>query len=141
MDERIRTGLNMQANLITEMRKFGFTMGAVISILFGLLLPWLFEHDYPLWPWIAAGVFWLAAAAVPASLSPVYSAWMRIGHALGWINTRIILGLMFYTVFFLASILMKLLGKDPMSRKIDTTLDSYRVRSEERAREHLEKPF
>ena len=101
----------MQANRITEMRKFGFTMGAVISILFGLLLPWLFEHDYPLWPWIAAGVFWLAAAAVPASLSPVYSAWMRIGHALGWINTRIILGLMFYTVFFLASILMKLLGK------------------------------
>ena len=125
----------------TEMRKFGFTMGAIIVILFGLLLPWLFEHDYPRWPWIAAGVFWLAAAAAPSSLVQVHSAWLRIGHALGWINTRIILGLMFYTVFFLVAVLMKLLGKDPMSRKIDKTLDSYRVQSEERARDHLEKPF
>jgi hypothetical protein len=125
----------------TEMRKFGFTMGAIIVILFGLLLPWLFEHDYPLWPWIAAGIFWLAAVAAPLSLTPVHSAWLRFGHALGWINTRIILGLMFYTVFFLVAVLMKLLGKDPMSRKIDKTLDSYRVQSEERARDHLEKPF
>lgn len=125
----------------TEMRKFGFTMGAIIVILFGLLLPWLFEHDYPLWPWIAAGIFWLAAAAAPASLVPVHSAWLRIGHALGWINTRIILGLMFYTVFLFVAVLMKLLGKDPMSRKIDKTLGSYRVQSEARARDHLEKPF
>ena len=125
----------------TEMRKFGFTMGAVIVTLFGLLLPWLFEHDYPLWPWIAAGIFWLAAAAAPASLVPVHSAWLRIGHALGWINTRIILGLMFYTVFLFVAVLMKLLAKDPMSRKIDKTLNSYRVQSEQRARDHLEKPF
>ena len=125
----------------TEMRKFGFTMGAVIVTLFGLLLPWQFEHDYPLWPWIAAGVFLLAAAAAPASLAPVHSAWLRIGHALGWINTRIILGLMFYTVFLFVAVLMKLLAKDPMSRKIDKTLDSYRVQSEQRARDHLEKPF
>ena len=125
----------------TEMRKFGFTMGAVIVTLFGLLLPWLLEHDYPLWPWIAAGIFWLAAAAAPASLVPVHSAWLRIGHALGWINTRIILGLMFYTVFLFVAVLMKLLAKDPMSRKIDKTLNSYRVQSEQRARDHLEKPF
>ncbi len=131
----------MRANSNTEMRKFGFTMGAIIVILFGLLLPWLFDHDYPLWPWVAAGVFWLAAAAAPAILAPVHSAWLRIGHALGWINTRIILGLMFYTVFFLVAVLMKLLGKDPMSRKIDKTLLSYRVPSETRARDHLEKPF
>ncbi len=125
----------------TEMRKFGFTMGAIIVSLFGLLLPWLFEHDYPLWPWIAAGIFWLAATVTPAALTPVHSAWLRIGHALGWINTRIILGLMFYTVFLVVAVSMKLLGKDPMSRKIDKTLDSYRVPSEVRARNHLEKPF
>ena len=131
----------MRAKRNSEMRKFGITMGAIIATLFGLLLPWLFEHDYPLWPWIAAGAFLLAAAAAPASLVPVHSAWLRIGHALGWINTRIILGLMFYTVFFFVAVLMKLLGKDPMSRKIDKTLDSYRVQSKQRAHDHLEKPF
>ena len=81
------------------------------------------------------------AVAAPAALCPVHTAWLRIGHALGWLNTRIILGLMFYTVFFFAAVLMKLLGRDPMSRKFDATLDSYRVRSEIRAPDHLEKPF
>ena len=131
----------MVTNSNTEMRKFGLMMGAVIAALFGLLLPWLFGHAYPLWPWILAGAFWLVAGIAPAALGPVHSAWLRIGHALGWINTRIILGLMFYTVFFVVGVFMKLLGKDPMSRKFDATLDTYRVRSEVRERNHLEKPF
>ena len=141
MDAGIQAGLNMQSNNNTEMRKFGFMMGAIIALLFGLLLPWLFGHDFPLWPWIIAAVFWLAATAAPAILVPVHSAWLRIGHALGWLNTRIILGLMFYTVFFVVAIVMKLLGYDPMSRKLDHNLDSYRVPSNARARDHLEKPF
>lgn len=123
------------------MRKFGFTMAAVIAILFGLLLPWLFAYDYPLWPWIVAGAFMLLAVAAPVLLAPVHDAWMRIGHGLGWVNSRIVLGLMFYTVFLFVATLMKLLGKDPMARKFDSTLDSYRVPSEVRARNHLEKPF
>jgi hypothetical protein len=131
----------MPTNTNTEIRKFGFTMGAVIAFLFGLLLPWLFGHNYPLWPWILAGIFLLAAITTPALLVPVHSAWLRIGHVLGWINTRIILGLMFYTVFFVVAVIMKLLGNDPMSRKFDKTLESYRVPSNARASDHLEKPF
>ncbi len=131
----------MQAQNKTEMRKFGLMMGAVIVILFGLLFPWLFEHGYPLWPWIIAGLFWLTAVAVPASLEPVHSGWLRFGHALGWINTRIILGLMFYTVFLFVSLIMRLVGKDPMSRTFDKNLNSYRVPSQVRERDHLEKPF
>lgn len=131
----------MASHADTEMRKFGAMMGAVIPLLFGLLLPWLLDHAYPLWPWIVAGIFWLAAAVAPGLLAPVHSAWIRLGHALGWINTRIILGLMFYTVFLVVAVLMRLLGKDPMSRKFDSKLDSYRVPSERRAPDHLEKPF
>ena len=131
----------MQSPNKTEMRKFGLMMGAVIAILFGLLLPWLFANAYTKWPWIIAGVFWLAAAAIPASLKPVHSGWLRFGHALGWINTRIILGLMFYTVFLFVSLIMRLVGKDQMSRTFDEKLDSYRVPSQVRERDHLEKPF
>jgi hypothetical protein len=125
----------------TEMRKFGLTMALVIAILFGLLLPWLFDYGYPLWPWIVAGVFLLAATVAPALLVPVHAAWMKIGHGLGWINSRIILGLMFFTVFLFFSMIMKLLGKDLMSRKFDNTTSSYRVPSEVRNPDHLEKPF
>ena len=131
--------MNAQTNI--EMRKFGLMMAAVIAVLFGLLLPWLFTHAYPLWPWIIAGIFWVAAAAAPASLKPVHSGWLRLGHALGWLNTRIILGLMFYTVFLVVSLVMRLIGKDPMARKFDASLNSYRVPSQVRERDHLEKPF
>ncbi len=125
----------------TDLRKFGFTMGVVIVLLFGLLLPWILDHGFPLWPWIPAGAFWLTAAAAPALLAPVYRGWMRFGHVLGWINTRIILGLMFFTVFLVVAVIMKLLRKDPLSRKLDKTLNSYRVPSEVRERNHMEKPF
>ena len=131
----------MGSSANTERRKFGAMMGAVIALLFGLLLPWLFDHGFPLWPWIPAGAFWLTAAAAPALLAPVYAGWMRFGHALGWINTRIILGLMFYTVFLVVAVLMKLLGRDPLARKFDKNLDSYRVASQPRTPDHLEKPF
>ena len=124
-----------------ELRKFGFTTGAVVVVLFGLLLPWLFNHGYPYWPWILAGVLWLWALIAPATLKPVYNGWMKVGHVLGWINTRIILGLMFYTVFFAVGLVLKILGKDPMSRQIDKTAESYRVTSRVHTKDHVERPF
>jgi len=38
-------------------RKFGVTTGAIIIGLFGLVIPWLFNLNYPTWPWIL-GVAW-----------------------------------------------------------------------------------
>ena len=124
-----------------ELRKFGLTTGAIVAVLFGLLLPWLFNHGYPFWPWILAGVLWLWALIAPATLKPVYNGWMKVGHVLGWINTRIILGLMFYTVFFAVGLVLKILGKDPMSRKIDKSAESYRVPSRVHTKDHVERPF
>ena len=124
-----------------ELRKFGLTTGAIVAALFGLLLPWLFNHGYPYWPWILAAVLWLWALITPATLKSVYNGWMKVGHVLGWINTRIILGLMFYTVFFAVGLVLKILGKDPMSRKIDKTAESYRVTSRVHTKDHVERPF
>jgi len=124
-----------------ELRKFGLTTGAIVAVLFGLLLPWLFNHGYPFWSWILAGILWLWALIAPATLKPVYNGWMKVGHVLGWINTRIILGLMFFTVFFAVGLVLKILGKDPMSRKIDKTAESYRVTSRVHTKDHVERPF
>jgi hypothetical protein len=124
-----------------ELRKFGITTGAIVAGLFGLVLPWLFNHVWPAWPWGVAAILWIWALALPATLEPVYHAWIKFGHVLGWINTRIILGVMFYTVFFLVGLFMKLLGNDPMSRKIDKSATSYRVPSRPHSKNHVERPF
>jgi len=124
-----------------ELRNFGLTTGAIVAILFGLLLPWLFNRAWPVWPWVAAAVLWAWALMLPASLKPVYIGWMKVGYILGWINTRIILGLMFYTVFFAVGLILKVLGKDPMSRKIDKSIESYRIASRVHNKDHVERPF
>jgi len=124
-----------------ELRKFGLTTGAIVVVLFGLLLPWLLDRGYPYWPWILAGILWIWALISPATLKPIFDGWMKVGHVLGWINTRIILGLMFYTVFFAVGLILKILGKDPMSRKIDKSIESYRVPSRIHAKDHVERPF
>ena len=67
---------------------------------------------------------------------------MVIGNALGWINTRIILGILFYVLFFPIGMGMKLLGKDPMARKINRTKDtSYRISCSRKNIELMEKPY
>ena len=124
-----------------ELRKFGLVTGAIIAVLFGLLLPWVFDHDWPSWPWILAGIFWIWGLAHPDSLFFIYRPWLKFGHIAGWINTRIILGILFFIVFFPAGILMRLLGKDPMRRKLDNTQDSYRIASPPLDKDHIERPY
>jgi len=124
-----------------ELRKFGITTGIIVAALFGLLLPWLFNFAFPRWPWIIALTLILWALIHPASLKHVYHYWMRFGHVMGWINSRIILGIMFYVIFLPTAIILKLLGKDPLHRKLDANSMSYRVKSHPKTKEHVERPF
>ena len=123
------------------LRNFGFTTGAIVAVLFGFLLPWIFDKSIPLWPWWIVMPLWILAAVMPGWLSPVYTGWMKIGHILGWINTRIILGVVFYFLIFPIGLLLTLFGKDSMQRKLDVREESYRVNKEKRTKVHVERPF
>ena len=124
-----------------ELRRFGLTTSVLIAILFGLLFPWLFHRPYHGWPWIVALILSGWALLLPASLGPVYRVWMAIGHGLGWINSRIILGIMFYVLILPIGFIMRLLGKDPMQRRFDQQAKSYRVPSKTPPKDHVERPF
>lgn len=123
------------------LRDFGLITGSILVGLFGLLFPWIFEHNFPKWPWIIAGILWAWALLLPATLNPVYRGWMAIGHVLGWINTRIILGIMFYIIFLPVGLLLKIFGKDPMARKIIKSQKSYRVIHSIPKKNHVERPY
>ena len=123
------------------LRKFGFMMAGFIGVLFGLFFPWVFDRALPTWPWIAGGLFAAPALLFPGSLKSVYTIWMKIGGVLGWINTRIILGLLFYVIVFPMGLIMRLFGKDPMNRKLDKQTGSYRIKSAQAPKEDLENPY
>ena len=124
-----------------ELRKFGLIFASGLVLIFGLFFPWLLEKPSPSWPWIAAAGFAGCALVLPQVLKPVFIAWMKFGHVLGWINTRIILGVVFFLIFAPTALLIRLFGKDPMHRQLDATTSTYRVKSEKPPRERMERPF
>jgi hypothetical protein len=122
-------------------RKFGLVSSAIVVILFGLCIPFLFSLGYPRWPWMFAGVLSLWALLVPATLKPVYIGWMKFGNMMNWINTRLILGILFYGLFMPFGLVMRVFGKDPLHRKLDANSASYRVKSRSVDRNNVEHPY
>ncbi len=123
------------------LREFGLTTGAIVIVLFGGVLPWLFGFAYPVWPWVVGAILGLWSLAAPATLNPIYHLWMRIGLLLSRITTPLIMGLVFFVIIVPAGMLMRIFGKDPMARSLDNKIKSYRVASRNASKDHMEKPF
>lgn len=124
-----------------ELRKFGIVTGAILVGLLGLLLPVLRGHSLPLWPWILVLPLWGLSVVSPGSLKSIYQGWMRIGLVMGFVNTRIILGIIFYGLVLPTGLIMRLFRHDPMAKGFDRQLNTYRVPSKQRPKASMEKPY
>jgi hypothetical protein len=111
-----------------EVRRFGYLFAVVLSI---IALYTLYRGSLQ-WPWFlgAAMVFLVAGLAAYPLLRPVYLGWMKFAFVLGWINTRILLGLMFFLVFTPIGVVLRLTGKDLLDQKIDRSAKSYWIKRE-----------
>ena len=75
------------------------------------------------------------------ALKHVYQGWMWVGHVMGWVNTRIILGVLFYGIVTPMGLFMKLTGRDPMRRRYEPEAQTYRVIRQPRPASHLKNMF
>jgi len=129
------------------LREFALTTGTVVAVLFGLIIPWLLGRQIALfnwpgnWPWVLFTVLAAWGLIAPTTLRPLYRLWMRFGLVMSRITSPIILGLVFYLVFMPAGLVMRMFGKDAMTRKFDENAESYRVQSKKAPRKNLERPF
>jgi len=81
------------------------------------MLPALFGHEFRAWTlWIGIPGLILGLVA-PRLLHYPYKVWMALGHALGWVNSHIILGLVFILVLQPIAYIMRLTGYDPLKRR------------------------
>ena len=104
------------------------TFGIALSIFLGGigLVHFLKGHSpQNLWFWSAAGIVFLTTLLLPILIKPIYRIAIFIAYILGWINTRIILGLIYYLLFTPISLIMKIVGRDPLNRKFDKGAKSY----------------
>ena len=100
-----------------QLREFGLLIGFGFPILIGWLLPSLFGHEYRAWTlWIGVPGLILSLTA-PRLLHYPYKGWMALGLVLGWVNSHIILGLVFIFVLQPIAFIMHLNGYDPLRTK------------------------
>ena len=123
------------------LRNFAWMFAAMVASLFGLILPWLLDLDWPWEPWVIAIVFATWGLVAPNTLRPFYRLWMRFGFVMNAIMTRIILWIVFYAVLLPYGLVFRLRGKDLMHRRWEPQLSSYRVKSRKKSATHMEKPF
>jgi hypothetical protein len=123
-----------------QLRSFGFTVGGIFALI--ALWPLIIRAENPRW-WavVVVGCLLVPAAVFPKSLTWVYKGWMALGHVFGWINTRIILGFIFYFIVTPIGLVRRWLGKDPMGRKLRPDLQSYRVPRTRRPPWHLRRQY
>ena len=100
-----------------QLREFGFLLGFGFPIIIGWLIPAINGHLFRLWTlWVAFPALILGMLK-PSLLSYPYKGWMALGIALGWINSKLILGLVYIMILQPIAILMKIFGYDPLKKK------------------------
>ena len=100
-----------------QLREFGLLIGFGFPTLLGWLLPLLFRYEFRLWTLWVGIIGLILGLAAPRLLEYPYKGWMTLGHALGWVNSHIILGLVFIIVLQPIAYIMRLKGYDPLRRR------------------------
>ena len=103
-----------------------------------LFLSYLFEVN---WLMNVALVLGLIFVISPALSKAVLWFWEKLALVLGWINTRIILSLVFYLFLLPIALLFKLFNRDPLSMNWNNTSSSFIVRDHEYKAVDLENPW
>jgi len=112
-----------------QLRKFGFLIGFGIPIVLGWAIPAISGHMFRTWTLLIGISSLLLGILKPLLLYYPYKVWMKLGHFLGWINSSVILGLVFIIVLQPIAFIMKFFDYDPLRMK-KSNRDSYREKIE-----------
>ncbi|HVG02704.1 MAG TPA: SxtJ family membrane protein, partial [Nitrospira sp.] len=123
-----------------ELRNFGLIVGG----LFALIGAWpLIRHGETLrvWALVLASFLVPLGLLMPAVLRPIFKVWMKVGHVMGWVNTRIILGILYFGLITPMGMVMRLFGWDSMRRALLQDVETYRIVRPARSRNHMTRQF
>jgi len=104
-------------------RAFGIVFAVVFAIIAAIPM---FDGAAPSW-WAAgvAAAFLLLALAAPGVLKPLNRVWFLFGMLLHKVVNPIIMGLLFYVTVTPIALIMRMLGKNPLSLEFDPDAKSY----------------
>ena len=106
-----------------DLRKFGIGLFVILGVIGGLLI-WRERVTGPYFAG-ASGLSLILSLAWPQALKPIYRVMMWIGHKLAWVNTYVILTLVFIVIFMPVGLFLRLIGKDLLNQKLEPDRESY----------------
>lgn len=108
---------------VKSLRKFATIMGVACTVITVVIF---FRHKHSVVPSSVAGLLFFAVGIIaPVLLKPLYVVWMRFAFVLGWVNTRIILCILFYLILTPIGIVLRIFGVDLLERRIEKKAGSY----------------
>ena len=113
-------------------RAFGLTVGGILVAIAAVrTLLHMWDGTAAGWIEMVLGGIGLALIVlgliVPAQLAPLNRAWTRLGLILFKVVNPVVLGLIYLTTIVPIGLLMRLLGRDLLSLKLDRQAKSYWV--------------
>lgn len=123
-----------------ELRNFGLMVGGILCVI-GIWPMIRHGEALRLWAILPGALLIPLGLAAPTFLAPIFKVWMKIGHVMGWINTRIILGVLYFGLITPMGVVMRMFGWDSMSRALRQDAESYRVVRQPRPRNHMTRQF
>ncbi len=113
-----------------DLKVFGYGLAVLLGIIAWRLIV---KHVVGFWPSIL-GLTGIVLAAMTAIdyrfLKPLYEHWMKVARVIGMVVSTVVLSGIFFAVFGLVGIVLRLLRKDLLSRKIEPDKESYWIRRE-----------
>ncbi len=104
-----------------QLRQFG-----AIALAAFPLAAWLWASGPAGWSLAAAGMVWAGVGLVrPAAVKPLYLALCAVAVPIGWVIGEALLAIVYYFVFLPVGLAMRLVGRDPLQRKLDRKAASY----------------
>ena len=100
-----------------QLRDFGLLIGIGLPVFIGWILPSIFGDEFRIWTLYIGIPGLILGLVAPRLLLYPFKTWMALGHALGWINSRLVLGIVFIFVLLPISFFMRILGYDPLRLK------------------------
>lgn len=112
----LATGISARLSPL-ELKRFGFTIVLPLALL-AAVINW---RGHTILPAVLAGLAAMLAGLAllaPKLLRPVHILWMGLVNALGWLNTRLLLGLVYFLVITPIGVVMRFVGRDPLDRQL-----------------------
>ena len=113
-----------------DLKNFGFTIGFILLII-GIFL-FVREKDLFIYLFSIGSILIILGGITPFILKPIYKIWMIFSVIIGWIMTRIILSVLFFSIITIIGLFTRLLGKDFLNLKSKSNESYWNIRNKER---------